>query len=200
MKSVEQRTVFTVTKRDRESLKGHAGQVIWITGLSGSGKSTLANALDKALNDKGLHTYVLDGDNIRQGLNKDLAFTDADRTENIRRVAEVSRLMTDAGLITITAFISPFRQDRQLARDIIGSTNFVEVYLSTPLPICEARDVKGLYKKARAGQVPQMTGITSPYEQPLAPEIEMQGHDVTVNSEVQIVLDFLMRTDRLALN
>ena len=183
--------IFDVKKRDRESLKGHQGKVIWFTGLSGSGKSTVANGLDKALHNKGLHTYVLDGDNIRQGLNKDLGFSDADRIENIRRVAEVSRLMMDAGLIVITAFISPFRQDRQMAKDLIGPANFVEVYMSTPLKICEERDLKGLYKRARFGEIQHMTGISSPYEPPLEPDVEICGHDTTVQSEVQMLLDFI---------
>jgi bifunctional enzyme CysN/CysC len=183
--------IFSITRPDRERLNGHAGKVIWFTGLSGSGKSTIANALEKELHAIGRHTYILDGDNIRQGLNKDLGFADADRVENIRRIAEVSRLMMDAGLIVITAFISPFRQDRQIARDLIGPDNFVEVYINTPLQVCEARDVKGLYKKARAGAVQHMTGITSPYEPPHAPDVEIQGFDATVQNEVQVLLHHL---------
>ncbi len=161
---------LSVTRTDRERLNGHRGKVIWFTGLSGSGKSTLANALEVELNARGSRTYILDGDNIRQGLNKGLGFTDADRVENIRRVAEVAKLMSDAGLIVMTAFISPFKREREMARELIGKDNFVEVYVSTPLEICEQRDVKGLYKKARAGSIPNMTGINSPYEPPEAPD------------------------------
>jgi len=139
--------------------------------LSGSGKSTIANALEKALHAEGRRTYILDGDNVRQGLNKDLGFTDADRVENIRRVAEVAKLMMDAGLIVMTAFISPFRAERQMARELIGADNFIEVFVDTPLAVCEQRDPKGLYKKARSGQLPNMTGINSPYEAPLSPEL-----------------------------
>ena len=139
---------------------------IWFTGLSGSGKSTIANALEIELHQQGKRTYILDGDNIRQGLNKDLGFTDADRVENIRRIAEVARLMMDAGMIVMTAFISPFRREREMARELIGSQNFVEVYVSTTLAVCEQRDTKGLYKKARNSQLPNMTEINSPYEAP----------------------------------
>jgi bifunctional enzyme CysN/CysC len=165
------RQALSVTREDRERLNGHQGKVIWFTGLSGSGKSTIANALEKALHAEGRRTYILDGDNVRQGLNKDLGFTDADRVENIRRVAEVAKLMMDAGLIVMTAFISPFRAERQMARELIGADNFIEVFVDTPLAVCEQRDPKGLYKKARSGQLPNMTGINSPYEAPLSPEL-----------------------------
>jgi len=161
---------LSVARVDRERLNGHPGKVLWFTGLSGSGKSTLANALEVELHRQGMRTYILDGDNIRQGLNKDIGFTDADRVENIRRIAEVAKLMLDAGLIVMTAFISPFRQEREMARELIGAENFIEVFVDTPLEVCEGRDVKGLYKKARAGQIPNMTGINSPYEPPLNPE------------------------------
>lgn len=164
------RQALSITSEDRERLNGHKGKVVWFTGLSGSGKSTLANALEKELHTQGKRTYILDGDNIRQGLNKDLGFTDADRVENIRRVAEVAKLMMDAGLIVITAFISPFRAEREMARELIGAKNFVEVFVDTPLEVCEERDPKGLYKKARIGQLPNMTGINSPYEAPLSPD------------------------------
>ncbi len=158
---------LSVRREDREGLQGHPGFVLWFTGLSGSGKSTIANALEQRLHAMGYHTYTLDGDNVRQGLNKDLGFADADRVENIRRVAEVAKLMSDAGLIVMTAFISPFKKERQMARDLIGSDRFIEVYVNTPLEVCESRDVKGLYKKARAGLIPNMTGIDSPYEAPV---------------------------------
>jgi bifunctional enzyme CysN/CysC len=163
------RQALSITREDRERLNGHKGKVIWFTGLSGSGNSTIANALEKELHAQGRRTYILDGDNIRQGLNKDLGFTDADRVENIRRVAEVAKLMMDAGLIVMTAFISPFRAERQMARELIGNDNFVEVFVDTPLEVCEQRDPKGLYKKARSGQLPNMTGINSPYEPPENP-------------------------------
>lgn len=162
---------LTIARDDRENLNGHKGKVIWFTGLSGSGKSTIANALEMALHAQGRHTYLLDGDNIRQGLNKDLGFTDADRVENIRRIAEVARLMMDAGMIVMTAFISPFRAEREMARQLIGKENFIEVYVGTSLEICEKRDPKGLYKKARSGQIPNMTGINSPYESPENPTV-----------------------------
>lgn len=162
---------FDIARRDREKIKGHQGKVIWFTGLSGSGKSTLANALDCALHEAGKHTYILDGDNIRHGLNQDLGFTDEDRVENIRRIAEVSKLMLDAGLIVMTAFISPFKAERDMARSLIGPENFIEVHVNTPLEICETRDPKGLYKKARAGVISNMTGINSAYEAPTSPDI-----------------------------
>ena len=163
------RQALSIARQDRERLNGHQGKVIWFTGLSGSGKSTLANALEKELHTQGKRTYILDGDNIRQGLNKDLGFTDADRVENIRRVAEVAKLMMDAGMIVMTAFISPFRAEREMAKELIGAENFIEVFVDTPLEVCEQRDPKGLYKKARSGQLPNMTGINSPYEPPLKP-------------------------------
>ena len=160
----------SVTKEMRSKVKGHQGCVIWFTGLSGSGKSTVANELDTMLNDMSLHTVLLDGDNVRQGLNKDLGFSTEDRVENIRRIAEVSKLMADSGQIVLTAFISPFRQDRDFARKIIGD-NFIEVFVDADLETCEARDPKGLYKKARLGQIPNFTGIDSPYEAPLNAEV-----------------------------
>lgn len=163
------RQALSITRIEREQLNGHQGKVIWFTGLSGSGKSTIANALELKLHAQGKRTYILDGDNIRQGLNKDLGFTDADRVENIRRIAEVAKLMMDAGMIVITAFISPFKREREMARDLIGVEKFVEVFMDVPLELCEGRDPKGLYKKARNGQIPNMTGINSPYEAPEAP-------------------------------
>ena len=162
-----------VDKAARASAMGHKGRVIWFTGLSGSGKSTIANLLEKRLHAEGRHTYVLDGDNVRHGLNRDLGFTDADRVENIRRVAEVSRLMVDAGLIVLVSFISPFRAERQLARERVEDGEFVEVFVDTPLAEAEKRDVKGLYAKARAGELKNFTGIDSPYEAPEAPEIRI---------------------------
>jgi bifunctional enzyme CysN/CysC len=162
---------LSINRAAREQLNSHKSKVVWFTGLSGAGKSTIANALEKTLHSQGKRTYVLDGDNIRKGLNKDLGFSDADRVENIRRVAEVAKLMMDAGLIVLTAFISPFRAEREMARELIGKENFVEVFVDTPLEVCERRDPKGLYKKARSGSVPNMTGIDSPYEPPLCPDV-----------------------------
>jgi len=175
---------LTVTQVDRERLNGHKGKVVWITGLSGSGKSTLANALEITLHEQGLRTYILDGDNVRHGLNKDLGFTDADRVENIRRIAEVAKLMIDAGMIVMTAFISPFRQEREMARELIGPENFIEVYVDTSLEVCEQRDVKGLYKKARAGSIPNMTGINSPYEAPEKPDYVVSGLAESIEESV----------------
>jgi bifunctional enzyme CysN/CysC len=169
------RQALSITRTERERLNGHACKVVWFTGLSGSGKSTLANALEVALHEKGVRTYILDGDNVRQGLNKDLGFTDTDRVENIRRIAEVAKLMMDAGLVVMTAFISPFRREREMARELIGAEHFIEVHVATPLEVCEQRDVKGLYRKARAGQLPNLTGVNSPYEVP-------ETADVTVDT------------------
>ena len=182
------RQALSITLEDRERLNGHPGKVIWFTGLSGSGKSTIANALEKELHAQGKRTYILDGDNVRQGLNKDLGFTDADRIENIRRVAEVAKLMMDAGLIVMTAFISPFRAERDMARQLIGEANFIEVFVDTPLEVCEQRDPKGLYKKARAGQLPNLTGIGSPYEPPVRPEILIQPSTDALEVTVQQLL------------
>ena len=162
-----------VNKAARARLHGHLPCVLWFTGLSGAGKSTIANLVEKRLHARGLHTYLLDGDNIRHGLNKDLGFTDADRVENIRRVAEVARLMVDAGLIVLVSFISPFRNERRMARALMGEGEFLEVYIDTPLAVAEGRDVKGLYKKARGGQLKNFTGIDSPYEAPENPEIRI---------------------------
>ncbi|MBX9914921.1 MAG: sulfate adenylyltransferase subunit CysN [Pseudomonadaceae bacterium] len=173
---------LSITRNDRENLNGHKGKVIWFTGLSGSGKSTLANALEIELHALGHRTYILDGDNVRQGLNKDLGFTDADRVENIRRIAEVAKLMMDAGLIVMTAFISPFRRERQMARELIGEDNFIEVYVSTPLEVCEQRDIKGLYKKARSGQLPNLSGVGSPYEPPLAADLDINTKQLNLST------------------
>lgn len=175
---------LSITRTEREKINGHKGRVIWFTGLSGSGKSTIANALEVELHTRGQRTYILDGDNIRQGLNKDIGFTDADRVENIRRIAEVAKLMMDAGLVVMTSFISPFRRERQMARELIGAENFVEVFVNTSLTVCEQRDVKGLYKKARTGQIPNMTGVNSPYEVPESPDVVVDG---SVTSLTQIV-------------
>jgi len=187
------RQELSITREDREHLNGHKGKVIWFTGLSGSGKSTIANALEKELHTKGKRTYILDGDNIRRGLNKDLGFTNADRVENIRRIAEVAKLMIDSGLVVITAFISPFRAEREMARELIGTPNFVEVFMDTPLAVCEQRDPKGLYKKARSGKLPNMTGINSPYEPPLNPDFVLYHGRHDMNVSVTLLTDFLER-------
>jgi bifunctional enzyme CysN/CysC len=171
-----------VTKQSRAALKGQRGQVVWLTGLSGAGKSTIANLVEKRLHALGRHTYLLDGDNVRHGLNKNLGFTEEDRVENIRRVAEVAKLMVDAGLIVLTAFISPFRAERRMAREILQDGEFIEVFVDTPLAVAEQRDVKGLYAKARAGQLKNFTGIDSPYEAPEAPELRI---DTTAMSPVE---------------
>lgn len=182
------RQALSITRNDRERLNGHPGKVIWFTGLSGSGKSTVANALEKALHAQGRRTYILDGDNIRQGLNKDLGFTEADRVENIRRIAEVARLMLDAGLIVMTAFISPFRREREMARELIGPEHFMEIFVNTPLEVCEARDPKGLYKRARAGEIPNMTGINSAYEVPENAELTLDTSSADLD---QLVADIM---------
>lgn len=169
-----------ITKDDRAKQKNQVPKCIWLTGLSGSGKSTLANALEVALTEQGKHTYLLDGDNVRHGLNKNLGMSDEDRTENIRRVSEVAKLMVDAGLVVITAFISPFRADRDAARALFEDGEFVEVFADAPLEECEKRDPKGLYKKARAGEIKEFTGIDSPYEAPANAEVVVNTaeHDI----------------------
>ncbi len=181
----------TVDRQARAGIKGHTPRVIWFTGLSGSGKSTIANALESRLNSMGRHTMLLDGDNIRHGLNRDLGFTEADRIENIRRIGEVAKLMTDAGLIVITAFISPFRAERDLVRAMFPEIEFIEVFVDTPLAACEQRDPKGLYKKARAGEIPNFTGINSPYEAPLKPEIVVDTITVPLEESVEQIMRFL---------
>lgn len=164
-----------VTRKERQSILKQKSPVIWLTGLSGSGKSTIANELAIKLQKEGKLAYILDGDNIRMGLNKDLGFSDNDRKENIRRIAEVAKLLSDAGVIVITAFISPFREERQKAKEIVGREDFIEVYVRTSLETCERRDPKGLYKKARAGEIPMFTGIDSPYEEPIDYDIMVSG-------------------------
>ena len=179
-----------ITKEDRERLNGHKAVVIWFTGLSGCGKSTLAHAVENALFEQGCRTIVLDGDNIRHGLNKNLGFSPEDREENIRRLGEVAKLFTDAGVIAITAFISPYRADRDKARALAGDA-FFEVYVQCALEICEERDPKGLYKKARAGEIPEFTGISAPYEEPLNAELVVDTGKETVEESVGKVLDLL---------
>jgi bifunctional enzyme CysN/CysC len=187
------RQLLTITRKDREALNQHKGRVIWFTGLSGSGKSTIANALEIALHARGQRTYILDGDNVRQGLNKDLGFTDADRVENIRRIAEVAKLMMDAGLVVITAFISPFRSERAMAKELIGLKSFIEIYVNTSLETCEQRDVKGLYKKARRGLLPNMSGIDSAYEAPNDPHAAINGDQTTIDENVKLLMELLKK-------
>jgi adenylyl-sulfate kinase len=184
---------FQITHRQRTSLKGHNPLLIWFTGLSGSGKSTLANALEKALFEKKIHTYLLDGDNIRAGLNNNLSFSPEDRTENIRRIAEVAHLMIDAGLVVLASFVSPYREDRESVKRIVGYQNVVEVFVNTPIAECERRDVKGLYAKARAGEIKNFTGVNAPYEAPMAPDIEIDTTKVSVEEAVAVILEFIAK-------
>lgn len=177
-----------VTAENRTALKGQRPVVVWLTGLSGAGKSTIANALELALLKQGRHTYLLDGDNVRLGLCNDLGFTDEDREENIRRISEVAKLFMDAGLIVITAFISPFLRDRALARSVIGDQHFIEVHIDTPLVECERRDPKGLYGKARQGLIKNFTGIDSAYEAPLMPKIRINTLEEELSTSVQRIL------------
>ena len=183
-----------ITKEDRARINGHKGRIFWLTGLSGSGKSTIANELEKALYNRGIRTYILDGDNVRHGLNKDLGFTNADRVENIRRVAEVSKLMVDAGLVVVTAFISPFRSEREVARALFEQGEFAEVFINVSLEVAESRDPKGLYRKARQGDLPNFTGIDSDYEVPLTPEIEVNTNELDLEACVAKILDYLDET------
>jgi bifunctional enzyme CysN/CysC len=180
-----------VNREARARQKGQQGRVVWLTGLSGSGKSTIANLVEKRLHAAGRHTYILDGDNVRHGLNRDLGFTDADRVENIRRVAEVARLMVDAGLIVLVSFISPFRAERRMARELFAEGEFLEVFVDTPLAVAEARDVKGLYKKARDGQLKNFTGIDSPYEPPEHPELHIDSTTTTAQQAAEIIAEKL---------
>ena len=176
---------FLVSRNQREKVSGHPGKVIWFTGLSASGKSTIANALDLELNKRGLRTYILDGDNVRMGLNKDLGFSPESRKENIRRICEVAKLFADSGTIVMTAFISPYREDRKSAREVIGS-DYVEVFVNTPVEECINRDPKGLYKKAIAGEIKGFTGIDAPYEEPLNPEINLENLSIEKSAEILI--------------
>ena len=180
-----------ITRQDREALNGHRSFVLWFTGLSGSGKSTLAHAVEKKLHESGCHTFVLDGDNVRHGLSSNLGFSENDRKENIRRIGEAAKLMTDAGVIALTAFISPFRADREMVRSLLPHGEFIEVYCNASLEICESRDVKGLYRKARAGEIKNYTGIDSPYEAPINPEISVSTDSDGIDLCVEQILEAL---------
>ncbi|WP_375239099.1 adenylyl-sulfate kinase [Aurantibacter sp.] len=182
---------YKTTKIQREVLHGHKSYLLWFTGLSGSGKSTLANLVEIALHNQGLSTYILDGDNIRQGINKDLSFAPEDRTENIRRIAEISNLILDAGIITLAAFVSPYIKDREEVKQIVGTDNFIEIFVNTSLEECERRDVKGLYKKARSGEIKNMTGISAPYEAPIKPNLEVVTDGQPIEETVKIILEFI---------
>lgn len=181
----------TVKKEDRRKLNNHESAVLWFTGLSGSGKSTLSAALEKKLFNQGIRTYRLDGDNIRHGLNKNLGFSPEDRKENIRRIGEVSKLMVDAGIFTITAFISPYREDREQVRKLLEPNEFIEIYVKCSLEACEARDPKGLYKKARAGGIKNFTGIDAPYEEPNQPELVVDTEKTSLEESVQQIIGYL---------
>ncbi len=183
--------MLSVVKKDRRRLNGHSSAIIWFTGHSASGKSTIARLLDRKLNESGIHTYVLDGDNIRCGLNRDLGFGRPDRAENIRRIGEVAKLFTDAGIIVLTAFISPYRKDRDEVRKMVGNGEFIEIYVKCSLDICETRDPKGLYKKARKGDIENFTGISDPYEEPLNPEIIIDSGIEPPEKAADIIFKYL---------
>lgn len=187
-----------VTRDERASQKKQKPCIVWLTGLSGSGKSTIANALEGEIFRTGHHSYLLDGDNIRMGLNKDLGFSDKDRVENIRRIGEVAKLFADAGLIAITAFISPFRADRDMVRSLVAPGEFIEVFVKAPLEVCEQRDPKGMYKKARAGVIKQFTGIDSPYEEPAKPELVIDTAQLNLEQSTELLLNTLRTLGRIA--
>ena len=184
---------YKITKSNRKQQHGHKAYLIWFTGLSGSGKSTLANLVEIALHKKGMSTYILDGDNIRQGINKDLSFSPEDRTENIRRIAEISNLMLDAGILTLAAFVSPYIKDREEVKKIVGADNFIEIFVNTSLKECERRDVKGLYKKARAGEIKNMTGVSTPYEAPVNSDLEVITDGYSIEESVKTTLEFITK-------
>ena len=184
---------YRISKNDRRELNGHGSVIVWFTGLSGSGKSTLANAVEQELFRQGIRTYVLDGDNIRHGLNNNVDFSAEGRTENIRRIGEVAKLFIDAGVVVLTAFISPFKSDRDRVRSLVGNEEFIEVFVDCPLEICEQRDVKGLYKKARAGEIADFTGISSPFEVPENPELTIATGTIPLRQSVEQVTNFILK-------
>ena len=179
---------YQINKKDRNKLNRHRSFLIWFTGLSGSGKSTIANALEAKLFEKNISTYALDGDNIRKGINKDLTFSAEDRTENIRRIAEISNLFVDAGIVVLAAFVSPYKKDREDIKKIVGLDNFIEIYINTPIEECERRDVKGLYRKARLGEIKDFTGVNAPYEAPDSPDIEINTEQLSVKQSVSKIM------------
>jgi adenylylsulfate kinase len=183
---------YQISINDRRQSNGYNSFLLWFTGLSGSGKSTIANVVEQKLFQLGIKTYSLDGDNIRKGINNDLTFSPEDRTENIRRIAEVANLMLDAGLVVLAAFVSPYKKDRENIKKIVKDANFVEIYINTSLEECERRDVKGLYKKARAGEIKDMTGITSPYEAPDSPDIEIKTEKESIEAAAKKIVDAIM--------
>ncbi len=182
---------YKIGREERELRNGHRSACLWFTGLSGSGKSTVANVVEQELYNAGFRTYILDGDNIRKGLNKDLNFTEEGRIENIRRIGEVAKLLTDAGIIVLAAFVSPFLKDRQLLRDLMGDT-FIEIFVDAPIEVCEQRDVKGLYKKARAGEISNFTGISSPFERPEHPDVHIHTDQLELSDSAKLVLDTVL--------
>ena len=186
-----------ISKEDRERQNGHKGHVLWFTGLSGSGKSTVASAVERKLHQQGIRTFILDGDNVRTGLNNDLDFSAASREENIRRIAHVSALLKDAGLVVLSAFVSPYQKDRNFVRECAQS-DFSEIFISTPLEVCEQRDVKGLYAKARAGQISNFTGISAPFEEPTNPELDVPAHELSIENATAMVVDYI--NPKIALN
>ncbi|WP_417872284.1 adenylyl-sulfate kinase [Xanthomarina gelatinilytica] len=189
---------YQISIQDRRQANKHNSFLMWFTGLSGSGKSTIANVVEQELHKKGIKTYILDGDNIRKGINNDLSFSPEDRTENIRRIAETANLMVDAGLVVLAAFVSPYKKDRENIKSIVKDVNFVEIYVNTSLEECEKRDVKGLYKKARAGEIKNMTGISAPYEAPEDPDVEINTEQVSVEQAVKQIIEYI--TPKLKLN
>lgn len=184
---------YAVSKADRRKLNKHHSFLLWFTGLSGSGKSTLANALECKLHQEGIKTYALDGDNIRKGINNDLTFSPEDRTENIRRIAEIANLFIDAGTVVIGAFVSPYKKDRENIKNVVGNSNFVEIFVNTSIEECEKRDVKGLYKKARAGEIKDFTGINAPYEAPENPDVEVITDNSTIEESVEIIFNKIIK-------
>tara|TARA_B110000211_G_scaffold102703_2_gene119505 strand:- start:655 stop:1260 length:606 start_codon:yes stop_codon:yes gene_type:complete len=189
----------TVSREQKQGHKGHKPVLLWYTGLSGSGKSTIANAVELKLFELGCHTYLLDGDNVRMGLNKGLTFSDEDRIENIRRISEVAKLFVDAGLIVSTAFISPFATDRAQARSIMANGEFIEVFIDTPIEVCESRDPKGLYKKARAGEIPNFTGISSAFDVPISPELHVKTAQQSIEQSVEQIIQYLKEKEVIKL-
>ena len=179
---------YTVSNADRKKLNKHNSFLIWFTGLSGSGKSTLANALEVKLHEAGIKTYSLDGDNIRKGINKDLSFSPEDRKENIRRIAEIANLFVDAGVVVLGAFVSPYKKDRENIKNVVGNDNFVEIFINTSLEECKRRDVKGLYEKARKGEIKDFTGINAPYEAPEKPDVEVITDNLTIEQSIEVII------------